>query len=43
LKPSTLEIEKLYFPVVKKAKRIEGSAEEVSSRLIELLKDRGIL
>lgn len=43
LKSSTFEIEKLYFPVVKKAKRIEGSAEEVSSKLIELLKERGLL
>lgn len=43
LKSSTFEIEKLYFPVVKKAKRIEGSAEEVSSKLIEILKERGLL
>jgi len=42
-KSSTFEIEKLYFPVVKKAKRIEGSAEEVSSKLIELLEERGLL
>jgi electron transfer flavoprotein beta subunit len=43
VKSSTFEIEKLYFPVVKKAKRIEGSAEEVSSKLIELLTERGLL
>jgi electron transfer flavoprotein beta subunit len=43
LKSSTFEIDKLYFPVVKKAKRIEGSAEEVSSKLIELLTERGLL
>lgn len=43
LKSSTFEIEKLYSPMVKKAKRIEGSAEEVSSKLIELLKERGLL
>ncbi len=42
-KSSTFEIEKLYFPVVKKAKRIEGSDEEVSSKLIELLTERGLL
>lgn len=43
LESSTIEIEKIYFPVVKKAKRIEGSAEEISDKLIELLKERGLL
>jgi len=42
-KSSTVEIEKIYLPAVKKAKRIEGSAEEVSSKLIALLKERGLL
>jgi len=42
-KSTTCEIEKLYFPEVKKAKRIEGSAEEVSSKLIEILKQRELL
>jgi electron transfer flavoprotein beta subunit len=42
-KSSTFEIEKIYLPAVKKAKRIEGSAEEVSSKFIALLKERGLL
>lgn len=42
-KSSTFEIKKLYFPTVKKGKMIEGSPEEVSIKLIEVLKDRGLL
>jgi electron transfer flavoprotein beta subunit len=42
-KSSTFEIEKLYFPMAREATRIEGSAEEVSIKLIELLKERELL
>jgi electron transfer flavoprotein beta subunit len=40
---STLEVEKMYFPPVKKAEMLEGSPEEVAKKLIELLKDRGLI
>jgi electron transfer flavoprotein beta subunit len=40
---STLEVEKMYFPPVKKAEMIEGSPEEVAKKLIEILKNRGLV
>ncbi len=39
----TFEIEKIYFPTVKKGKMVTGSPEEVSSKLIEILKERKVL
>jgi electron transfer flavoprotein beta subunit len=42
-KSPTFEIKKLYFPAVKKGKMIEGSPEDVSIKLIEVLKERGAL
>ena len=42
-KSSTFEIKKLYFPVVKRGEMIEGSPEEVSTKLTEVLKERGLL
>jgi electron transfer flavoprotein beta subunit len=40
---SAFEVEKLYFPVVKKANVIEGPPNETSTKLIALLKERGLL
>ncbi|AGK61421.1 electron transfer flavoprotein beta subunit [Archaeoglobus sulfaticallidus PM70-1] len=40
---STLEIEKVYLPPVKKAEMIEGAPEEVAKKLIEILKERGLI
>ncbi|MBO8181938.1 MAG: electron transfer flavoprotein subunit beta/FixA family protein [Archaeoglobus sp.] len=40
---STLEIEKMYLPPVKKAEMIEGSPDEVAKKLIEILKERGLV
>ncbi len=40
---STLEIEKVYLPPVKKAEMIEGSPDEVAKKLIEILKERGLV
>jgi electron transfer flavoprotein beta subunit len=33
----------MYFPPVKKAEMIEGSPEEVAKKLIEILKNRGLV
>ncbi len=40
---STLEIEKMYLPPVKKAEMIEGTPDEVAKKLIGILKDRGLI
>ena len=40
---STLEVEKMYLPPVKKAEMIEGDPSEVAEKLIEILKDRGLI
>jgi electron transfer flavoprotein beta subunit len=40
---STFEVKKLHFPAIKKANIIEGLSEEVSTKLIAILKDRGLL
>ena len=42
-KSSTFEIKKLYLPAVKRGEMIEGSPNEVSTKLIEVLKERGLL
>lgn len=42
-KSSTFEIQKLYFPAVKRGEMIEGSPEEVSTKLTEVLKERRVL
>jgi electron transfer flavoprotein beta subunit len=42
-KSSTFKIKRLYFPAVKRGKTIEGSPEEVSTKLIEVLKGKGLL
>ncbi len=39
----TLEVEKVYLPPVKKAEMIEGSPDEVAKKLIEILKERGLI
>jgi electron transfer flavoprotein beta subunit len=40
---STLDIRKVYFPEIKKGKIFEGSSEEVSSNVIDVLKKREVL
>ncbi|MFC1862922.1 electron transfer flavoprotein subunit beta/FixA family protein [Thermodesulfobacteriota bacterium] len=40
---STLDIKKVYFPEMKRGTMIEGSPEEIGSRLIEVLKEREVL
>ncbi|RLI80266.1 electron transfer flavoprotein subunit beta [Archaeoglobales archaeon] len=40
---STLEVEKMYLPPVKKAEMIEGDPSEIANKLIEILKDRGLI
>jgi len=40
---STLEVERMYLPPVKKAEMIEGSADEVAKKLIEIFKERGLI
>jgi electron transfer flavoprotein beta subunit len=40
---STLEIERMYLPPVKKAELIEGSPDEVAKKLVEILKERGLI
>jgi len=40
---STFDIKKIYFPEIKKGKMLEGSPEEVSIKLIEVLKEREVL
>lgn len=42
-KSPTFEIEKVYYPEVKRGKIIEGSPEEISVKLTELLQERGLL
>ncbi|AIY90726.1 electron transfer flavoprotein subunit beta/FixA family protein [Geoglobus acetivorans] len=37
------EIDRIYTPPVKKAELIEGSPEEVAEKLIQILKDRGLI
>ena len=40
---STFDIKKIYFPEIKKGTMIEGSPEEVSMKLVEVLKEREVL
>ena len=40
---STLEIEKMYLPPVKKAEMIEGDPSQIARKLIEILKERGLI
>jgi len=40
---STLEIEKMYLPPVKKAEMIEGDPSQIAQKLIEILKERGLI
>ncbi len=40
---STLEIEKMYFPPVKKAEMLEGDPAKIAEKIIEILKDRGLV
>ncbi|WP_202318479.1 electron transfer flavoprotein subunit beta/FixA family protein [Archaeoglobus neptunius] len=40
---STLEIEKMYLPPVKKAEMIEGDASEIAEKLIAIFKERGLI
>jgi len=37
------EIEKMYYPPVKKAEIITGSPDEIAEKLIQILKERGLL
>ena len=38
-----IEVDKVYTPPVKKAEMIEGAPEEVAEKLIQILKDRGLI
>ncbi len=40
---STLEVEKMYLPPVKKAEMLEGDASQIAEKIIEILKDRGLI
>ncbi len=40
---STLEIEKMYLPPVKKAEMIEGDPSQIAEKIIEILKERGLI
>ncbi len=40
---STLEVEKMYLPPVKKAEMIEGDPSQIAEKIIEILKDRGLI
>lgn len=40
---STVEIEKMYLPPVKKAEMITGDPSQVAEKIIEILKDRGLI
>lgn len=40
---STLEIEKMYLPPVKKAEMIEGDASQIAEKLVEIFKERGLI
>ena len=43
VKPPTFEIKKLYFPKVNKGTAVEGTADEINARLVEVIKERGLL
>ncbi|AAB90947.1 MULTISPECIES: electron transfer flavoprotein subunit beta/FixA family protein [Archaeoglobus] len=40
---STLEIEKMYLPPVKKAEMIEGDPSQIAEKIIQILKERGLI
>ncbi len=40
---STLEVEKMYLPSVKKAEMLDGDASQIAEKIIEILKDRGLV
>ena len=40
---STLQVEKMYLPPVKKAEIITGDASQIAEKIIEILKDRGLI
>ncbi len=40
---STVEVEKMYLPPVKKAEMITGDPSQVAEKIIEILKDRGLI
>ncbi len=40
---STVEVEKMYLPPVKKAEMLEGDPGEIAAKIIEILKDRGLI
>ena len=40
---STLEIEKMYLPPVKKAEMIEGDPSQIAEKIIKILKERGLV
>jgi len=40
---STVELEKIYVPPVKKAEIITGDPSQVADKIIEILKDRGLI
>lgn len=40
---STLEIEKMYLPPVKKAEIIEGDPSQIAEKIIQILKERGLI
>ncbi len=40
---SSIEVDRIYPPPIKKAEIIEGNAEEIAERLIEIFKERGLI
>jgi len=40
---SMIQVDKVYIPPVEKAELIEGSPEEIAEKLIEILRDRGLI
>jgi len=40
---STVEVERMYLPPVKKAEMIEGDPSQIASKIVEILRDRGLI
>ncbi|MDI9645932.1 MAG: electron transfer flavoprotein subunit beta/FixA family protein [Archaeoglobales archaeon] len=40
---STLDVEKMYLPPVKKAEMITGDASQIAAKIVAILKDRGLI
>ncbi len=43
VKEGIIEVDKIYVPPIKKAEIISGDAEEIAEKLIQILKDRGLI